>query len=254
MENKEKIERLKHVKERISYYRKERAKDIGGNIFKTLFMFLPTIVPTTIIVSAIAISGDLPFRRDYKDEYARTKTYYSSITDELRQEKQYKKYENDKDILSYYGPWELQEDGTYERKVKNYKLKNVTANDVQELMKKENTSFEDVFALTLDELNETTYKTNELNQEKLDEGPYFEITVYDKDKQDKIKVKESNGDVISESAMVIIYTILMTAFQGMLIYENGFDYEEIGHYAYKICSLKHEKKKLQEELKVKVKK
>lgn len=155
------------------------------------------------------MNKNVPGRRDYMNAHAFTTTKYSSLTGEVETEKEYKYGGTlEKDKLCYYGPWEEQNEGTYKCDIKEYELQDVTEEQIKELLNNEDVSLEDILALDMKPVDSSGYITSNLTSEELSNNPYYEIIVYDEDKEDKLLKLQTKDDSFNDVAAISAGVIL----------------------------------------------
>ena len=197
-EEKARLERIKWLRDEIKQCKKEKNVVRLKNTLKGVLFSLPIVIPTIVGSVHIAKTKDIPGHRDYKDEYARTKMEYSSSSEMVEIEKQYMDYEDNVDSISYYGAWDLQDDGSYERTVKTYELENISEEKLIELSKKDIITVDDLLDFDVKNTKESTQKKYNVSREELDLGSFYEFTVYGADEKDTIKVMETSDEAFYE--------------------------------------------------------
>lgn len=252
MENKEVLKKLKELEKDIRQYKREIGMAKTKNVLRsTLKYSSPFLGAAAFVGSYVAITGNVPFYRDYKKENAHTKTEYSSTTGKIKKEKQYEEYDDEIDTLCYYAPWELQEDGTYKRKVKTYVLEDVASYAMEKLVDQEDVSFESILAdISLNDniKKEKTVvqKIEEITEEEIE--PYFEMTVYEVDKDDSMWISQDDEAELGDVMITILGGICTGFITGLAgaFYDPKFD--SYGHWKSYIREAEREKECLQKQL------
>ena len=252
-EREKKIELLKNYKDKIKYCRSERNECIVKNTLKGVAMAAPVAVIATIIGSHFVINKDVPGRIDYVEQHARYTIHYSSLEGtSITTEYVDNSYTSDDvDSMCYYGPWVEQENGTYKCVVKEYELNDITENQIYEVLRKDNLSFEDTLSLSVKSIKEKEYFKDNITPEELEKGSYFEITVYDENKQDTTLAKETEDDNMQDIGKIIIGILFAGLSESLLLGFTGGDllfFDSVKEYNDCIKKYKNDCKKLKKEL------
>lgn len=254
LERKDKIQKLKSIKEEIKYHKHERRSIIAGNIGKGALLALTPAIIAGMMGSSYVSRKDLPGRRDMVDNHAYNTIDYSSLSG-TKVTKEYKESVTKKELvdnLYHYGQWEEQENGTYKCKVTEYELEDVTEEQIYELLEKKDLSFDDLLTLSIKSAKTTEYEKSNITQEELENGSYFEIVVHDENKEDVVKVLESAEDNASDIWAIVVSAFLaLLADTGMIGITAGdiIDFDSTSYEDNQIKVYKERYKELKKELK-----
>ena len=189
------------------------------------FVWLAPFILTACITAGGAklIGAGFPFYMDDIEEFLYTKKEFDN-TGNIRYEEQYGEFNSLTHQINHYTKWEDAGNGFYTRSVESYKLNDITDEKVLSLFEKDNLTISDIFGNKVYSVKETK---NNLTEEELMQGEYLEATIYKKDENDYIMVKESIDDNI---AMSLLY-FLITVFAELIplfyrLEESKFDYDD----------------------------
>jgi hypothetical protein len=247
----EKIEKLKRIKKEIKYHRSERNTTVFHNIIKGTVICAPVCIIGGILASSYVINKNIPFHIDDIKNHAYNKLTYSSTTGLLDKKTEYTtKTAKDDDIMVYYGPWVQQDDGTYISSVKEYTLNDISEKDLEELVNKEDLSFEDIFNLSFKNCKESIYKKDSVSEEELEIGSHYEIKVYDYDMNDTVMLKETKDDISRDVAKFFLSIAGVTFSEALLfgVWCDDLIPDTIKYETEKINEYKIKKKEIEKEL------
>ena len=181
---------------------------------RVMQLIAPYAVTVGIIIGGAKLIGfGSPF---YRDEF-KYKAYVQKQFDNIgnvsyEKEYDYPLYRSESDsenIIKLYSKWTQKENGIYERTIQIYKLDDLKEKDVLKLFDKENLNLEDLLGRATNKIE----TTNKLTEEQINSGSYLEATMYSKDKNDFIVVKESLKDntfiAIIEAVLIILLSLII---------------------------------------------
>lgn len=222
---------------------------ISGTLIngRRLQFIAPFVLTASILAGGCKLIGmGWPFYSgDLTEEYLHTKKEFDSVGN-IRYEEQYGSFSDMKNIINHYTKWEDLGNGFYERRVESYDLDGITDEKLEEMFSKENVTINDIFGEPISSVKETK---NNLTEEELMEEEYMEATIYKKDTNEYIKVKESFDDNFAVSAIYILVTAFFEF--GVAFYRcdfSKFDYSEAVHdikQKYKKVDVKKLRKQLE---------
>ena len=171
---------------------------IGGAFFRAT---LPYTLSSAIITGAFAIVGNMPFRRDDTKAPA---FYMHSIDSNgvTINEKQYTSFEDTHSLLYYATAWQLNEDGSFSRNVKVYRIRAKEFNTAVEYLDVDGVTIDQVLGEPIRNYVETR---SDLSKEEITEKNYVKVMYYDKDKNDMIIRKETD---VENFAVTLVYIML----------------------------------------------
>ena len=194
---------------------------INGRRLQWLAPFILTACITA--GGAKLIGAGFPFYMDDIEEFLYTKKEFDN-TGNIRYEEQYGEFNSLTHQINHYTKWEDAGNGFYTRRVESYKLSDITDEKVLSLFEKDNLTIEDIFGNKVSSVKETK---NNLTEEELMQGEYLEATIYNKDEDDYIIVKESIDDNIAVSVVYILITLLCEIIPLFYRLESSkFDYDD----------------------------
>lgn len=176
---------------------------------KTTKILAPYVLITGLALGTSSALSETPFVCDNQKKVA----FIETNIDQLGNVETFKKYDNvldevDDSKVSYVGKWEKEKDGFYSRKIKTYKIKKVSKDNVTKLLM-------DNSDISLDELfgdyTLTEEIKNSLTEEEINRDAHIEIITYDKDKNDYIYVKQTAGENVAMTVIVLSITLLANA-------------------------------------------
>ena len=248
LDRQKKIEKLESLKDDIKYYKKERRRIVAGNMGKgALLAIIPAIVGGLVGGSYIS-RKDLPGRRDMIENHAYNTITYSSVsgTKVTKEYKESVKKEELIDNLYHYGQWEEQGNGTYKCKVTEYELEDVTAEQIYELSRKEDLSFDDLLTLSIKSAKTTEYEKPNVTKEELENSSYFEIVVHDEDKKDVVKVLESEEENSNDIGRLVVCVLITLSGEAAVIAMTGGEIISFESTSYEDNQIKEYKKRCKE--------
>lgn len=161
---------------------------------KVAILVAPYVLCAGIFAATMpAIGWGRPFVKD--DEvhtYANIMTEYTSYG-ETRIEKQYNYLASDDNVISYYSKWEEKDNGKHVREIKTYKIKEITEEEAIKILNQEKIELVDIIEDVKSIVEEEKSK---LSEEELEQGEFYQITLYSKDKKDttfRIETKNENS-------------------------------------------------------------
>lgn len=184
----------------------------------------PFILTACITAGGAKLIGmGFPFYMDDIEEFLYTKKEFDN-TGNIRYEEQYGKFDSITHQINHYTKWEDAGNGFYERRVESYQLSDITDETVLQLFDKDNLTISDIFGNKVSSVKETK---NNLTEEELMQGEYIEATIYKKDENDYIMVKESIDDNIGWTMVYFLVTVLAEIFPAFYrIDVSKFDYND----------------------------
>lgn len=184
----------------------------------------PFILTACITAGGAKLIGmGFPFYRDDVEEFLYTKKEFDN-TGNIRYEEQYGKFDSITSQINHYTKWEDAGNGFYTRRVESYQLSDITDEKVLSLFEKDTLTIEDIFGNKVSSVKENK---NNLTEEELMQEEYLEATIYKKDENDYIMVKESIDNNIGFTAIYVLITFLAELFPA--IYRSDiskFDYSD----------------------------
>ena len=185
----------------------------------------PFILTAGIMTGCFKLFGaGFPFYRDDVKAYLHTMKEFDNAGN-VRYEEQYGEFNSLTHQINHYTKWEDAGNGFYTRRVESYKLSDITDENVLSLFEKDNLTIEDIFGNKVSSVKETK---NNLTEEELMQGEYLEATIYNKDENDYIMVKEEIDDNVGFSVLFVLFTILAELGPAYYRYEkSSFDYDEV---------------------------
>lgn len=174
---------------------------INGRRLQWLAPFVLTACITA--GGAKLIGAGFPFYMDDIEEFLYTKKEFDN-TGNIRYEEQYGEFNSLTHQINHYTKWEDAGNGFYTRRVESYKLSDITDETVLQLFDKDNLTISDIFGNKVSSVKETK---NNLTEEELMQEEYLEATIYKKDENDYIIVKESIDDNIVMSLLYFSITL-----------------------------------------------
>lgn len=180
---------------------------------KITLRFIQRIAPYIITASLTAggfklLGGGLPFYRDNFRNYLRTMTEVDNLGN-VRYEQQYNDFETADNTLYYCSKWHDNEDGFYSRNIEMYKIKELTEEDLINILTKENLELSDILGEPISKKIETK---NNILEEELEEKDYLQAVIYSKSDNDYIVCKETIKDNILMTLLYISATALFECF------------------------------------------
>lgn len=200
---------------------KKTNKKLKTSIRKRLAVLIP------IATVCLASSCSMAKQREY--EYSRR---IFTSDGEYLESKQFKSFNPDNetnltDSFISYGAWELNDEGNYQRNVKEYIVGEKTYEDIKGL-ENNDTKIEELFG---EPAKTYIQESNNISKEDIDRGSYYEATLYSVNESSYVIVKNSN----STSPVILIGGLV-----GFMLVTAGL-----------IALDKHEKKGDTKELKLK---
>ena len=198
--------------------RAKRHLKIGARLLKFL---LPYIISGTLVTGFFYYFDETPFHRDYKKRYLNTKTTLES-NGHVSYVETYDEFSSTKGSLDYYDKWVEEENGIYSRNVKTYSIDNLTKEKVLEFFDMFNLqdgklSLEDILGEPISCQKETS---NYLAEEEILGDAYLKFTMYDRNTNKYIIVKESvkeNAEISLAYAFLLVMVEVLTYFLVELI-------------------------------------
>lgn len=180
---------------------------------KITLRFIQRIAPYIITASLTAggfklLGAGLPFYRDNFRNYLRTMTEVDNLGN-VRYEQQYNDFETADNTLYYCSKWHDNEDGFYSRNIEMYKIKELTEEDLINILTKENLELSDILGEPISKKIETK---NNILEEELEEKDYLQAVIYSKSDNDYIVCKETIKDNILMTLLYISATALFECF------------------------------------------
>jgi hypothetical protein len=175
-------------------------------------LLVPYVAAVGVTFGIFSYCGRTPFFVDDCKKNLEIKKTLDSLGN-IQTEEQYQKYEEKIEYLTYYGKWEINNDGIYEREIRIYNIKNINEDLIYEV-------FNNINNLNLDDLFGGNFfykieKRNRLSEDELEQKPFLEATIYDKNENEYIIEKE---EIMDNIAFTFLWFVL--SFAGI----KGIDY------------------------------
>lgn len=194
---------------------------------RALQMVAPYVVTAGITAGVFTAIGNCPFYCDTIQHNSHNMKEFDSLGN-VRYEQQYDEFDNDINILSLYTKWEPSNNGFFVRTVEQYKVKELTEEEVLEIFEKfenKEITIQDIFGEPISSIKESK---NNLSSEEIEMGNYFQAVLYSEDEGDFILIKESIGDNVA----VLLGYILVTFFAELVPF---FIRSEISSFDFSDC-------------------
>ena len=225
MNNNEKQELKEEIKSLKTNLRKTRARNtkkgivrsirVGGKVIEQV---IPYLVAAGVLTGAFLFLGDVPYYRNNEKRYHNIRTDMDTYGN-VSYEEQYGYFENVSDQLYYFDKWKQNEDGSYSRDVKSYVITKKNYDEVLKIFSKNNIEFSDTKSIE-DFLNNPKNISKEtksnLPEEELMKDAYFQISTYDKNKNEYRVAKQSVDDNIGYSIIFTVMLIVLEIAMGRL--------------------------------------
>ena len=200
---------IKELENKINNFEvdQKRVKKIRNlKIFsKVAKLSIPYVIATSISFVGFSVVGLTPFKRDDEKHSLNIMKEFDSLGN-IRYEQQYKNYKDAKNVINYYGKWEITSNGSYKRNIETYNLGDLTEDRIIEIFSKENITLKETFGDVI--LNKTETK-NCISYSELNQKPFLQAVIYSEDKNDYIVVKEPIDDNIGFTLTWILLTIFI---------------------------------------------
>lgn len=169
-----------------------------------------------ILIGGMVTSCDSVF---LKKEYEYTRIEFNSYGD-YKETKQFKPFDENSNksvsnSFTYYGEWELRDDGRYQRDVREYDIRSQDKNSLYEVIDDEN-AFNEFLKKP-----EKSYVeiTNEVSEEEKDRGAYYDITIYNLNRDRYAYIDDGEKNVILLAGCGILIPVAI----GSLIAWNKYN-------------------------------
>lgn len=190
-------------------------------ILRTVQLFIPYVLTTSLTFGACSFFGITPFYRDELNQKLATKKELDNRGN-IRYEEQYEAFQNSENIISYYGKWSSSGDGFYSRDVEVYSIGEFTEEYILDLIEKDITSIEEVLGSPISKKIE---RKNNVTEEELREDAFIQAIIFTESDTDFIVVKESVHDNNVLTILWVIVNILVDFLVfGIRAEVTGFDY------------------------------
>jgi len=169
-----------------------------------------------ILIGGMVTSCDNIF---LKKEYEYTRIEFNSYG-EYKETLQFKPFDSNsnRDLsnsFTYYGAWELRDDGRYQRDVREYNINNMNYNDIT-LMIKDDTKLDSF----LEDPEKTFVEiTNDVSDEERSRGSYYDVTIYSVDRDRYAYIDDGDKNILLLSGSILV----IPAAIGSLIYWNKYN-------------------------------
>lgn len=188
----------------------------------TCRLVAPYILTAGITFGLFSIFGETPFIMDDEKKILETKKDMDSHGN-IKYEQQYDEYSNTQGTICYFGKWEKSNDNLYTREIKKYAIGSVSEEDLMNIL-----DANDVSSLAYYFGKPIAFKyesRNNLTDEEIHDDPYLETTVYSKNENDYIVVKESVGNNVGFTILWLIFTMFSEIIPNQIREQfSSFDY------------------------------
>ena len=117
--------------------------------------------------------------------------------------------------FTYYGAWELRDDGRYQRDVKEYDIKSNNYNDICKIIQNEDELYN-----FLKKPDKTYVEiTKDITKEENERGSYYDITIYDLNRDRYAYIEEEDKNVLLLAGCGILIPVAI----GSLIAWNKYN-------------------------------
>ena len=167
----------------------------------------PYVLTAGITAGAFKMAGGgFPFY--YGDTFQKNSHKMKEIDNlgNIRTEQQYDAFENSGNTLYYYSPWQLENDNLYKRNIEIYELKDITEEDILNILQKEELKLSDIFGDPISKKKETK---NKISDEELAKNAYFQAVIYSEDENDYIICQETAEENIGTTILYIFMTFFL---------------------------------------------
>jgi len=219
---------IKELEYKINNVDKENLKINTLKRFKIWLKFCQLIAPYVAVLGlsfgAFSFFHLTPFYTDDKKKKLETKNTIDSLGN-IKYEEQYYEYEDNTNIISYYGKWEHDIDNQYSREIKVYKLGKISETKILEIIEGNKIKKVETF-LGEPTINRVETRNN-LSKEELELNPYLEAVIYNVDKNDFIIVKEEISDNFGFTFMWLLINVFLIFFISQVREDmSRFNYKE----------------------------
>lgn len=176
---------------------------ISGRILKYI---LPYITSAVILCGVSKYTGfGLPFKVDEIKHIAHTTTEYDADMNKFT------KYEyigiddvnpDMTNVITHYSKWEEQDNGLYFRRIKIYKIKELSEDEIEKILNNENINLEALFGEPIEIKKEETNNIELVNSQNKE---FLKATIHGKNKNDYIFYKESK---VGNFRIIILWLLL----------------------------------------------
>ena len=168
------------------------------------------------------ITGSYPFIRDAKNKVPKKIMIEIDNYGNIKEQGQYRGFENKQNLVKYYTNWEKTSDGFYTREVSTYILKDASDENIENILTKKENIQDKYNPLSRIEEKQNNIENQEKNREEL-----IVIRTYGEDENDYILKKES---IISNIFTTLGYIFFITYIEaGVCVIRAkffGFNYNE----------------------------
>ncbi len=179
-------------------------------------LLLPFYMGYSLTYLIFSIINHKPFERDDYKSYLRIKKEIDSLGN-TKIEEQYRSYNENYNIFKYASKWEMNDDGTFVRSVKEYNAKLDEEALVKMIETKDIYNLDVIFGEPKNVYIET--RSNVLKEE-LDEECFLEAIIYLSDKDETIIIKETNYENFVLSFLYLTFSIVPS--MGFTIINSNF--------------------------------
>ena len=161
-----------------------------------------------------------------KKEYEYNRIEFTS-DGEFKETRQFKSFDNSdakglNNSFTYYGEWEQRKDNKYQRNVKEYDIKDKSYEELNQSIHSNN-DIEDFLGKPV---KTYTQISNSLSPEDLSKGSYYEVTIYDENKDKYVYVKEESKNTWMLLGAGVLIPVAVGALIGWNKYNESFDDEK----------------------------
>lgn len=195
----------------------------AGISLRFLQLIAPFAITAGLVFGGFSLLGYTPFVIDDQKKKLEKETTIDSLGN-VSVVEQYDDFDKT-NTISYIGQYELQEDGLYARKVKTYAAAKVAEDVLRRIVNDEDIdSLEEVLGKPVSVRVE---KSNNITEEEKNSPAYLQASIYSVDNNDVIIVKESVGDNVGTTLIVLLLTLIFEILPALVRIElSDFDFSE----------------------------
>ncbi len=182
----------------------------------------PYFLALTISVGSFSIFGATPFILDKRKNYEKNMKEIDSYNN-IKVISQYNNFEDNYNTITIYEKWQENDNNTYSRNIKIYKLEDFTEEKITELLKENVNNIEEFFENPISEKTETR---NNLDKNELDKEAYLSARIYTEDKNEFIYVNQPVSKNIGETIGWFFAFITLETFAFLYRGISSFNYKK----------------------------
>ncbi len=198
---------MKYDKEYIKKLNELKKRRFAMQSLITLKLAYPYLLDTGIVVGILSLIGATPFYRESTNVSLQTaKTINSLGNDKTVNLFTGENLKKDGQVI-YYSKWNQNDEGYFERDIKKYDINNMNDYVLEKLIAEPETvdKLESIFGSAIVDAKEVK---EHVEQEELNTPAYIETTIYSKDNNQVMKIKESVNTNEVETLMAILLTLI----------------------------------------------